>query len=465
MPFSNFGLHPDILKGVREMGFTRPTPIQTDAIPPGLAGRDILASAATGSGKTAAFLLPILQRLLPKPRRATRALIITPTRELAAQIEDHARQLAVHTPIQTASVFGGVAMAPQEHAFRAGVDVIVATPGRLLDHFRHSYARLDGLEVLVVDEADRMLDMGFLPDIRRVLKHLPARRQTLFFSATMPPPIAVLAREILRDPVPVNVERISAPAVGITQAVYPVTGNLKTPLLAELLRRGDLQNVLVFTRTKHRANRLFEALSKKGVSCERIHGNRSQPQRTQALAGFKTGRYRVLVATDIAARGIDVEALPHVLNFDVPHVPDDYIHRVGRTARAERTGDAFTFVSPEEESDLRAIERALGRRLPRITVPGFDYSAAPAERFEIPIAERIAAIRARKAGDRERAKAKEQRRGTAAASAPPRRGGPVASGRPPAPSGADGGGMSWSSRRSRRRPGGRPPARTRPGRP
>ena len=242
------------------MGFTRPTPIQADAIPPGLAGRDILASAATGSGKTAAFLLPILQRLLPKPRRATRALIITPTRELAAQIEDHARQLAVHTPIQTASVFGGVGMGPQEHAFRAGVDVIVATPGRLLDHFRHAYARLDGLEVLVVDEADRMLDMGFLPDIRRILKHLPARRQTLFFSATMPPPIAVLAREILRDPVPVNAERISAPAVGITQAVYPVTGNLKTPLLAELLRRGDLQNVLVFTRTKHRANRLFEAL-------------------------------------------------------------------------------------------------------------------------------------------------------------------------------------------------------------
>ncbi len=445
------------------MGFTRPTPIQADAIPPGLAGRDILASAATGSGKTAAFLLPILQRLLPKPRRATRALIITPTRELAAQIEDHARQLAVHTPIQTASVFGGVAMGPQEHAFRAGVDVIVATPGRLLDHFRHSYARLEGLEMLVVDEADRMLDMGFLPDIRRILKHLPARRQTLFFSATMPPPIAVLAREILRDPVPVNVERQSAPAVGITQAVYPVTGNLKTPLLAELLRRGDLQNVLVFTRTKHRANRLFEALSKRGVSCERIHGNRSQPQRTQALAGFKSGLYRVLVATDIAARGIDVEALPHVVNFDVPHVPDDYVHRVGRTARAERTGDAFTFVSPEEESDLRAIERALGRRLPRITVPGFDYSAAPAERFEIPIAERIAAIRARKAGDRERAKAKVERRSAAAASAPPRRGGPVSSGRPPGPSGGSaGGGTSWSSPRSRRRPSRRPPSRTRP---
>jgi ATP-dependent RNA helicase RhlE len=451
MPFSSFGLHPDVLKGIREMGFTRPTPIQTDAIPPALAGRDLLARAVTGSGKTAAFLLPILQRLLPKPRRATRALIITPTRELAAQIEDHARQLAVHTPIQTAAVFGGVAMGPQEHAFRAGVDVIVATPGRLLDHFRHTYARLGSLEVLVLDEADRMLDMGFLPDIRRVLRHLPARRQTLFFCATMPPPIATLAREILRDPVPVNVERPAAPAVGITQAVYPVPGNLKTPLLVELLRRGELQNVLVFTRTKHRANRLFDALSKRGLSCERIHGNRSQPQRTQALAGFKSGRYRVLVATDIAARGIDVEALPHVVNFDVPHVPDDYIHRVGRTARAERTGDAFTFVAPEEESDLRAIEKALGRRLPRITVPGFDYSAAPAERFEIPIAERIATIRARKAEDRARAKAKAQRRGTAASPTPRRLGGPVASERPARPSAAPGGGTAWSSRRSRRR--------------
>jgi ATP-dependent RNA helicase RhlE len=449
MPFSSFGLHPDVLKGVREMGFTRPTPIQLDAIPPALAGRDLLANAETGSGKTAAFVLPILQRLLPRPRRATRALVITPTRELAAQIEDHVRQLAVHTPIQTASVFGGVAMGPQEHAFRAGVDVIVATPGRLLDHFRHSYARLEKLEVLVLDEADRMLDMGFLPDIRRVLKHLPAHRQTLFFSATLPPPIATLAREILRNPVSVNVERRAAPVVGITQAVYPVTGNLKTPLLAELLRRGDLENALVFTRTKHRANRLYEALSKRGVSCERIHGNRSQPQRTQALAGFKSGRYRVLVATDIAARGIDVEALPHVVNFDVPHVPDDYIHRVGRTARAERTGDAFTFVSPEEESDLRAIEKALGRRLPRITVPGFDYSA-PAERFEIPVAERIAAIRARKAQDRARAKAKEERRGVGVPVALRRLGGPVASQSPRRPSALAGGGNAWSSRGSRR---------------
>src|SRR5207248_9421616 len=380
MPFTSFGLHPDLLRGIKELGFTRPTPIQSDAIPPAMAGKDVLAAAMTGSGKTAAFLLPILQRLLGKKRGTTRALILTPTRELAAQIDEHLRDLSVHTPISGAAVYGGVAMGPQEHAFRTGVDVLVATPGRLLDHFRHGYARLDSLEVLVLDEADRMLDMGFLPDVRRILKHLPPRRQTLFFSATMPPPIATLAREILRDPVPVNVERPPAPAVGITQAVYPVTGNLKTPLLAELLSRGDLQNVLVFTRTKHRANRPFEALSKRGVSCERIHGNRSQPQRTQALAGFKNGRYRVLVATDIVARGIDVEALEHVVNFDVPHVPDDYIHRVGRTARADATGDAYTLVSPEEEPDLRAIERSIGRALPRVLVPGFDYAKKPAER-------------------------------------------------------------------------------------
>ncbi len=410
MSFSQFDLHPDLLRGVREMGFTRPTPIQADAIPPAMAGRDVLACAMTGSGKTAAFLLPILHHLLPKKRGATRALVITPTRELAAQIDQHARELTVHTALRSAAVFGGVAMGPQEHAFRTGVDVMVATPGRLLDHFRFPYAKLEHLEILVLDEADRMLDMGFLPDIRRVLKHLPQRRQTLFFSATMPPPIAQLSREMLKNPFTVNIERQSAPAVGITQAVYPVAQNLKAPLLLELLQRGDIKNVLVFTRTKHRANRLAETLSKRGVACERIHGNRSQPQRTEALTGFKEGRYRVLVATDIAARGIDVEALSHVVNFDVPHVPDDYIHRVGRTARAEMTGDAFTFVAPEEATDLAAIERAIGKRLPRITVPGFDYAKAPAERFEVPIAERIAAIRARKAEDRQRAKEKAERR-------------------------------------------------------
>ena len=404
MPFTSLHLDPALLRATRELGFTRPTPVQQDAIPPALAGHDILACAMTGSGKTAAFLLPIMQRFLPKRRGVTRALILTPTRELAAQIDASFADLAVHTPLTGAAVFGGVGMGPQEHAFRSGVDVIVATPGRLLDHFRQSYAKLEHLEVLVLDEADRMLDMGFLPDIRRILRHLPVRRQTLFFSATMPPPIVGLAHEMLRNPVTVNLERKAAPAVGITHAVYPVAQELKSSLLLALLARNDVPQALVFTRTKHRANRLAQFLDRHHIACERIHGNRSQAQRTQALAGFKARRFRVLVATDIAARGIDVEALSHVINFDVPLVPDDYIHRVGRTARAELPGDAFTFVAPEEEGELRAIERAIGKQLPRVTLPGFDYSKRPPERLEIPIGKRIAAIRARKAEDRARAR-------------------------------------------------------------
>ena len=409
MPFSAFGLDPSIVRATRELGFTRPTPVQQEAIPPALAGRDVLACAMTGSGKTAAFLLPIMQRLLAKRRHRTRALVLTPTRELAAQIDAHLTELAVHTPLSGAAVFGGVGMGPQEHAFRSGVDVIVATPGRLLDHFRQSYARLGDLEVLVLDEADRMLDMGFLPDIRRVLRHLPPRRQTLFFSATMPAPIVQLAREMLKNAVTVNLERKAAPAVGITQAAYPVAQELKSSLLVTLLTRGDVKSVLVFTRTKHRANRVAAFLERDRVACERIHGNRTQSQRTAALAGFKAGRFRVLVATDIAARGIDVEALSHVVNFDVPGSPDDYIHRVGRTARAEATGDAFTFVAPEEENDLRAIERAIGKRLPRVTVPGFDYARRTAERLEVPLRDRLAAMRLHKANDRARSRAKGPR--------------------------------------------------------
>ena len=410
MPFSTLKLHPSLLRGIKELGFTRPTPVQADAIPPALEGRDILACAMTGSGKTAAFLLPILHRLLDRPRGTTRALVLTPTRELAAQILEDLNDLAVHTPISGASVFGGVGMNPQEHAFRTGVDVIVATPGRLLDHFRFPYAKLAGLEVLVLDEADRMLDMGFLPDIKRVLRHLPPRRQTLFFSATMPSPILSLTREMLHNPATISMERKAAPAVGITQAVYPVSQDLKSALFVELLKRDVMNEALVFTRTKHRANRLQAYLVKHGLKAERIHGNRSQAQRTEALAGFKSGKYRVLVATDIAARGIDIEALGHVVNFDVPLAADDYIHRVGRTARAELTGDAFTFVSPEEENELRDIERAVGKRLPRVVLPDFDYKAKPEGRLEIPIAERIAQIRARKAEDRTRAKANAERR-------------------------------------------------------
>jgi ATP-dependent RNA helicase RhlE len=386
LPFSSFGLDPLLLRGIRELGFTRPTPIQQQAIPPALAGKDVLGCAATGSGKTAAFGLPILQRLIARPRRTTRALVLTPTRELCAQIDAHLQELAVHTPVTSAAVFGGVSMGPQEHALRAGVDVIVATPGRLLDHFRQPYAALKGLEVLVLDEADRMLDMGFLPDIKRVLRHLPAKRQTLFFSATMPAPIVALTRELLHDPVRINVERQAAPAVGITQAAYPVRTALKPALLLALLRRGDMKSALVFTRTKHRANRLADWLARQGVRAARIHGNRSQSQRTQALEGFKAGRYDVLVATDIAARGIDVVALGHVVNFDVPAASEDYIHRVGRTGRAEATGEAFTFVAPEDEPQLRAIERAIGKPLPRVLLPDFDYRqeppAAPPARHE-----------------------------------------------------------------------------------
>jgi ATP-dependent RNA helicase RhlE len=411
LAFSVFHLDRNLLKGLKELGFIRPTPIQTDAIPQALEGRDILACASTGSGKTAAFLLPILHRLLARPRGKTRALVLTPTRELALQIVEQLNALAVHTPVTAWAIIGGVGMGPQEHAFRSGMDVLVATPGRLLDHLRSPYARLDSVEYLVLDEADRMLDMGFLPDIQRILKHLPPRRQTLFFSATIPAPIARLAGQMLKNPATINLQRASAPAVGITQAVYPVPQELKAALFLSLLKRGDLKQALVFTRTKHRANRLAENLVKNGIEAERIHGNRSQVQRTAALAGFKSGRFPVLVATDIAARGIDVEALGHVVNFDVPPASDDYIHRVGRTGRAEMTGEAFTFVAPEEENDLRSIERALGRRLPRVTVPEFDYNARPPGRLEIPISERIAGIRERKKEERRRGAEKAVRRG------------------------------------------------------
>jgi ATP-dependent RNA helicase RhlE len=457
MSFTSFKLHPDLVRGTKDLGFTRATPIQEQAIPPALEGRDLLACAMTGSGKTAAFLLPILNRLMGKPRGTTRALVLTPTRELAAQIDQHLKELAVHTPLSGAAVFGGVGMGPQEHAFRSGVDVIIATPGRLLDHFKQPYAKLGGLEVLVLDEADRMLDMGFLPDIKRVLKHLPAKRQTLFFSATMPAPIVALTRELLHNPATINLERKAAPAVGIRQALYPVREELKPALFVELLRRGDIGNVIVFTRTKHRANRLADYLTKEGIANAKIHGNRSQAQRTEALAGFKTGRFRCLVATDIVARGIDVEQLEHVVNFDVPHLPEDYIHRVGRTARADATGDAFTLVSPEEERDLQAIERAIGKRLPRVVVPGFDYASKPQQRFEVPIAERIAEIRARKAEERKRAKEKAERRAAQEA-----RGGSAAS------SAASSGGSSSgaSARKSSRRRGGGGPNRGRgPGAP
>ncbi len=371
MSFAAFDLHPALLRGLDALAFTAPTPIQRDAIPPACRGRDVLACAMTGSGKTAAFLLPILQRIITRPGGVTRALVLAPTRELAAQIDEHRCQLARFTRIDGAAIFGGVAMDPQETALRRGADVVIATPGRLLDHLRYPYTRFDRLEVLVLDEADRMLDMGFLPDIRRVLKALPAgRRQTLLFSATLPPAITALARELLRDPATIDIERPAAPAVGVSHAAYRVASELKLPLLLELLRRPGVRNMLVFTRTKHRANRLAEGLARRGVAAERIHGNRTQAQRTRALAAFKGGQVRVLVATDIAARGIDVTGLSHVVNFDVPKASNDYIHRVGRTARAAAVGDAITLVSPDEDADFRSIERAVGAPIARAKLPG-----------------------------------------------------------------------------------------------
>jgi len=490
MSFAELGLHPSLLRGVVDAGYTAPTPIQRIAIPPAAAGRDLLACAMTGSGKTAAFALPLLHRLLDAEGRAPkagkpRALVLTPTRELAAQVHGEFQRFGKPAGITTGIVFGGVGIQPQVDAFRRGMHILVATPGRLLDHLGQGTASLHDVEILVLDEADRMLDMGFLPDVRRVLRQIPNRRQALLFSATMPPPIGVLAKELLRDPATVDVERRSKPATGIEQAVWPVKEELKPALLVQLLRSGILQQALVFTRTKHRANRLAEWLVKHGVKAERIHGNRSQNQRTQALAGFKNGAYEVLVATDIAARGIDVEALEHVVNFDVPHLPEDYIHRVGRTGRADAVGEAYTFVSPgEEEQDLRAIEKAIGRQLPRRKLEGFDYAARPDERFEVPIAERIAEIRRRKAEDRARARAKtdakaqrasaeearETRRpGTRQAAAKPARGPAPSSdrrrdsqGRPSGESSGGaargGGGAAGSGRRGGR--GGRGPGRS-----
>ena len=387
--FHSLGLHPLLLRAIRELGFEQPTEIQESAIPPAIAGKDVLASAMTGSGKTAAFVLPMLQRLSGRGRGVTRALVLVPTRELAAQVADHLRALARYSGVSGAAIYGGVGMLPQRDAFRRGVEVLIATPGRLLDHLKHDYAKLDAVEVLVVDEADRMLDMGFLPDVRRIIGHLPmAGRQTMLFSATMPPAIATLAGELMRSPVRIGTTRKATPAPGITQAFYPVSASLKPELLMALLERRDVENAIVFCRTKHRANRLAEKLARTGLSVARIHGNRSQAQRTSALEGFKSGRFRVLVATDIVARGIDVEALGHVINFDVPAAPDDYIHRVGRTARAEAIGEAYTLVSPEEEPLARDIERALARKVERRTLSGFDYKAS-SEALELPISRRF----------------------------------------------------------------------------
>jgi ATP-dependent RNA helicase RhlE len=379
MQFTDLGLSEPIVRAVSDAGYTQPTPIQAQAIPVVLGGADLLAGAQTGTGKTAAFVLPLLQRLsAPAPevegarRRRIRALIVTPTRELAAQVEESVRVYGRHLPLTSFSMFGGVSINPQIDQLRRGVDILVATPGRLLDHHGQRTIDLSGVEVLVLDEADRMLDMGFLPDIKRVLAILPRQRQNLLFSATFADPIRSLAESLLKSPQQIQVTPRNSTVEAVAQTIHPVDAGRKAELLVHLVREGNWFQVLVFTRTKHGANKLATRLDKCGVPALAIHGNKSQNARTRALAEFKSGKLQVLVATDIAARGLDIEQLPHVVNFELPHVPEDYVHRIGRTGRAGAVGEAVSLVSGEESGRLRDIERLIRRTLPRVAIAGFE---------------------------------------------------------------------------------------------
>jgi len=380
--FELFKFHPTIAAGIKALGYAAPTPIQAQAIPPVLEGRDVMGLAQTGTGKTAAFALPILERLLQGPRGRVRALIIAPTRELAEQIHVAFVALGRDTRLRSATVYGGVGLNPQIQKLRSGVEIVVACPGRLLDHINQKTIDLSHLDVLVLDEADRMFDMGFLPDIRRIIRHVPAKRQTLMFSATMADDIRKLAHEVLHDPVTVQVGH-SAPANTVSHALYPVEQHLKTALLMELLKHTDTESILIFTRTKHRAKRIGQQLEKAGYKAASLQGNLSQNKRQAALDGFRDGSYQILVATDIAARGIDVSSISHVINYDIPDTTDAYTHRIGRTGRAAKTGDAFTFVTREDEPLVRSIERVLGAKIERRMVKDFDYhKAAPARDAE-----------------------------------------------------------------------------------
>jgi ATP-dependent RNA helicase RhlE len=371
--FNQFDLDPRLMAGINRAGYDTPTPIQEAAIPAALAGRDLIGTAQTGTGKTAAFVLPILHRLLNGPRRVTRALIVTPTRELAEQINDTIRTLSLGTQLRSATIYGGVSTAPQVKALRDGVEILVACPGRLLDLLGQSYGRLGAVEVLVLDEADRMFDMGFLPDVKKIIKAVPPKRQTMLFSATFPKEIEELASLTLREPQRISLG-ISRPAQTVTHALYPVLPHLKTNLLLALLKKTDTDSVLIFTRTKHRAERLARQVAHEGFRVTSLHSNRSQNQRQAALNGFRSGHFQIMVATDIAARGLDVESISHVINFDMPDTADAYIHRIGRTGRAERSGDAFTLVTPEDSDMIRSLEKIMGGALTRESLAGFDYT-------------------------------------------------------------------------------------------
>jgi ATP-dependent RNA helicase RhlE len=384
--FDSLGLKPELLRAVAEQGYTQPTPIQAQAIPVVLAGRDLLGAAQTGTGKTAGFTLPLLQRLSDKAnashspaRHPVRALVITPTRELAAQVEESVRIYGKYCSLRSALVYGGVGMQPQVDALRRGVDILVATPGRLLDHVQQKTVDLRQVEILVLDEADRMLDMGFIHDIRRILALLPAKRQNLLFSATFPDEIRKLAASFMHSPATVEVARRNTPAELVSQVAYPIEGTRKRDLLAHLVKSNDWKQVLVFVRTKHGANRLATQLSRDGINADAIHGNKSQNARNRALSDFKENKVRVLVATDIAARGLDIEALPHVVNYDLPHVAEDYVHRIGRTGRAGAEGEAVSFVSAEERPLMAAIERLMNRKVEQKAPPAFASSPREAQ--------------------------------------------------------------------------------------
>jgi ATP-dependent RNA helicase RhlE len=404
--FADLGLMPELLRAVQDAEYDIPTPIQAQAIPVALRGADLFGCAQTGTGKTAGFLLPILQRLAQSKRGRLRALVLTPTRELAAQIGESARTYGKYLPVRSTVVFGGVGLGPQEERLRQGVDLLIATPGRLLDHLERGNMEFSALEVLVLDEADRMLDMGFLPDVRRILRTLPAERQTLLFSATMPQEIEILAYQTLKAPVIIEVGRRATPVSTVRQVIYPVEPDQKRDLLCHLLKHSGMKHVLVFTRTKVRAERLARHLSQIGRRVEALHGDKSQSARTQALNGFRDGRVDVLVATDLAARGLDVEGISHVVNFDVPNVPEDYIHRIGRTARAEATGNAISLVSSEELNFVHEIERLIGITIPRRLIVGFEPGAETVRRFTqqpaTPRAARVASGAIRHFGPRNR---------------------------------------------------------------
>ena len=384
--FAELALAPEVLHAVLDAGYTHPTPIQQQAIPLALEGRDLIGLAQTGTGKTAGFTLPIVHNLISAPItddkgapvHRVRVLILTPTRELAAQVEESFRKYGKYTTLRVVPIFGGVGIEPQSKALRGGVDVVVATPGRLLDHMERQNVAFDDLEVLVLDEADRMLDMGFAPQLNRIVAEIPPYRQTLLFSATMPPEVEALARTYLRKPVVVQIGRRSEAVSTVTHAVYPVPRERKTMLLVELLKEANMDSVLIFTRTKHGADRVVRHLEDAGIAATAMHADKSQGERTRALEDFKSGKIRVLVATDIAQRGLDVSGISHVINYDVPQQPEDYVHRIGRTGRAAETGDAYTFMSPDEIAMVRTIERLIGQQIPRISVPGYDFGTTAA---------------------------------------------------------------------------------------